>query len=395
MSTHVLVLNCGSSSLKFALLDPRRSQRLLSGTVERLGSQEANLKHSQCPTTQLLPGVDHRSALQAVFEVLEREGLLQGVGAVGHRVVHGGEQFSKPTLLSAAILEKIKGLNHLAPLHNPVNILGIEAAQSALPHLPQVAVFDTAFHQSMPEEAYRYAVPDDWYEQHGVRRYGFHGTSHRYVAEECARRLERPLNELALLTAHLGAGCSATAIWQGQSVDTTMGMTPLSGLIMATRSGDLDPGVVLYMSKRLEGGVDAVDSTLNRKSGLQGLSGSSSDMRTLLSEEAGGSRTAARAVQAFCYRAASSLAALAVALPRLDALVFTGGIGEHSAPVRGRIVDRLWQLGVRLDEDRNGAHGKTSSGRIDSDLTPESPRIYVIPTDEEQMIASETLAALT
>lgn len=368
MSKHILVLNCGSSSLKFSLVDPQSGERLLDGLAEKLGDSAARFRVTGRDAFPL-DEPTHEGALQKVLNILEQEGLSQQVAAVGHRVVHGGEQFSAPTLITDEVSAALDGLSHLAPLHNPVNLKGIVAARKGFPALPHVAIFDTAFHQTMSEVAFRYPVPESWYEEHGVRRYGFHGTSHRYVAEAAAAKLGRPLADLNLLSAHLGNGCSATAISRGKSVNTSMGMTPLSGLVMGTRSGDIDPGVLVYMARRLPGGIDEVDKALNKSSGLLGLSQKSNDMRELLELEARGDKAARLAIESFCSHLASTLAGLATSLPSLDALIFTGGIGEHAAPIRERTLKKLWPLG------------------LSSAPTPSSPQVLVIPTDEEFMIA--------
>ncbi len=386
----VLVLNAGSSSLKFSVVQPHDGARPLQGIAERLGTPEARLRiqpGSATASDEARPGLDHTAALHEILRALAEAGLTTRLAGVGHRVVHGGERFAAPALLDDDTVAAIEALGHLAPLHNPMNALGIRAARRAFPSLPQVAIFDTAFHQTLPEHAFRYAVPEAWYRDHGVRRYGFHGTSHAYVASELARRVGRPLDELHLLTAHLGNGASATAISSGKSVDTTMGMTPLAGLVMGTRSGDLDPAVVGYMAARLPGGLEATMDALHHRSGLLGLSSASNDMRTLASRSEAGDDAARRAIDVFCYRLAVALSGLSAALPHLDALVFTGGIGEHSAIVRARVIERLGVLGCALDDASNDDHGAQSGGRIDAGG---GPSIWVIPTDEERRIAEET-----
>lgn len=375
MSEHILVLNCGSSSLKFSLINPNSGERLLDGLAEKLGEDSASLRVAGRERTPLETPT-HEGALLEVLRILEQEDLSRLVAAVGHRVVHGGEQFSAPTLIDQEVNAALEALSHLAPLHNPVNLKGIAAARKGFPNLPHVAVFDTAFHQTMPEAAFRYAVPESWYEEHGVRRYGFHGTSHRYVAEAAARELDRPLEELHLLSAHLGNGCSATAISGGKSVNTSMGMTPLSGLVMGTRSGDIDPGILVYMARRLPGGIDEVDTVLNKSSGLLGLSQKSNDMRELLELSSSGDQAARIAIESFCSRLASILCGLATSLPRLDALIFTGGIGEHAAPIRQLTLEKLWPLGL----------GKAPVAA--------GPQVLVIPTDEEFMIAKLSASLL-
>lgn len=386
----VLVLNAGSSSLKFSVVRPHDGARPLQGIAERLNGPDARLRiqsPSGTVSDETRPGLDHTAALEEILQALATAGLATELLGVGHRVVHGGERFAAPALLDDDTVATIEALGHLAPLHNPMNALGIRAARRAFPSLPQVAIFDTAFHQTLPEHAFRYAVPESWYREHGVRRYGFHGTSHAYVSSELARRMGRPLDELHVLTAHLGNGASATAVSGGKSVDTTMGMTPLAGLVMGTRSGDIDPGVVGYMAGRLPGGLEATIDALYHRSGLLGLSGASNDMRTLTNQAAGGDASAERAIDVFCYRLSLQLLGLCAALPRLDALVFTGGIGEHSALVRARVVERLEVLGCTLDPAANPEHGKATNGRIDSGR---GPSVWVIPTDEERRIAEET-----
>lgn len=325
--------------------------------------------------------------MECLLKVMKEQSQLDRVDSVGHRVVHGGSTLTSAQPVTPQLIQKIEALSYLAPLHNPINVLGIRAAQAALPALPHVAVFDTAFHHTLPDCAYRYAVPESWYETHGVRKYGFHGTSHRFVAERTAQLLGRPLEDLCLIVAHLGNGSSACAVKGGLSVETTMGLTPLAGLVMGTRSGDVDPGLHGYMAKRLDGGLDAVEDTLNRHSGLLGLSGVSNDMRTLLERETAGHAGAALAIRVYCYRLSTALAALGAALPRLDALVFTGGVGEHAAPIRERVIERLWGLGVTCDRVANASGGQARGGRISRD---QGTAVFVVPTDEEWMIAKDT-----
>jgi acetate kinase len=390
----VLVLNSGSSSLKFALVDPASGKRSFEGEAERLGTHDAaiSIRTTAGDTTTKphplpvpSPG-DHRRALSTVIEKLDEAGLKRDVDAVGHRVVHGGEAFTDAALVTDAVEAAIEDAARLAPLHNPANLLGIRAARAAFPHLPQVAVFDTAFHHSMPEAAFRYAVPEAWYREHGVRKYGFHGTSYRYVTARAAASLGKPLGDLELLVAHLGNGCSACAVRGGRSVDTTMGLTPLAGLVMGTRSGDLDPSVVAYVASRLGEGADGVTRALNQRAGLLGLSGLSNDMRGLLEARDRGHEGAALAVDVFCHRLAVQLLGLAAALTRVDAVVFTGGIGEHAAPIRAAAIAKLWPLGARIDERANAKHG-APTGLVSAAGTL---AVYVIPTDEEQMIAEDT-----
>lgn len=385
----VLVLNAGSSSLKFALVDPATGERALTGIAERLGTDEAKMKVTRDgdSTERQMSGGAHREAVAEILEATHSLGHgWQPVG-VGHRVVHGGERFADSVLIDADVVAAVEEFSALAPLHNPPALLGIEAVTACWPGLPQVAVFDTAFHQTMPERAYRYAVPQEWYEELGVRRYGFHGTSHRYVSMRAAELLDRPLADTALVICHLGNGCSAAAVLGGVSVDTTMGLTPLEGLVMGTRSGDVDPGLFGYLADERGWSSAEVSEQLNKRSGLLGLSGRSNDMRTLQAAAEAGDERARLAIDVFVHRLAKAVGALAVALGRLDAVVFTGGIGEHDDDVRARVVDSLGVLGLRLDAPANAAHGQATGGRIG---TGDGPAALVVATDEELMIALDT-----
>ena len=302
-------------------------------------------------------------------------------------MVHGGDRFSASVLVDDDVIAAIRSFAPLAPLQNPADLAGIEAIRAARPGLPQVAVFDTAFHQTMPASAFRYAVPEEWYTRHGVRRYGFHGISHRFVSERAAALLGRPLGELRLVTAHLGNGCSAAAIRDGVSVDTTMGLTPLEGLVMGTRSGDVDPGVFAYLAEQTGLSAAELTETLNTRSGLLGLSGTSNDMRHVQDAAARGDERARLALDVFVHRLAKAVAGLVTSLDRLDALVFTGGIGENSAIVRGLVLARLGFLGLAEDPAANAAHGRSTGGRISR---PGPVQALVVPTDEELMIARDT-----
>lgn len=389
-----LVLNCGSSSVKFALLDVQGGQVRLSGLAERLGSAGASARLDVDGARRAvdLAGGSYAEAFAVIAGALDELGVRAGVGAVGHRVVHGGERFSAPAPITPEVLAGIRACVPLAPLHNPANIAGIEAAQAAFPDAAHVAVFDTAFHQSMPEVAYRYAVPGDWYRQHGVRRYGFHGTSHAFVAARAADLLGRPLAELNLVTAHLGNGCSVCAVQGGRSVDTSMGLTPLEGLVMGTRSGDVDPGLHDYIARQAGLSLSEVTAALNRESGLLGLSALSNDMREL-EEAAGRGHAGARlALDVFVHRLAKQMAGMAAAMGRVDALVFTGGIGENSAWVRGAVLERLAVLGARVDEAANAAAVRGKGGVISA---PGALAALVVNTNEELMIAQQTQALLT
>jgi acetate kinase len=379
-----LVLNSGSSSLKFALIEPSSGKVIAQGIAERLGSAEPTFQFAQKAECALADGAAHAEALQALLD--ELQGV--SVAAVGHRVVHGGEAFSDSVVLNDAVLEQIRACSELAPLHNPANVLGIEAARRAFPKLPQVAVFDTAFHQTLPRAAYLYAIPYEYYEQHQVRRYGFHGTSHRYVAGVAARALGKSLESVELVTAHLGNGASVCAIANGQSVDTSMGLTPLEGVVMGTRSGDVDPNLHEFLAKHAQLDLHRITEMLNKNSGLLGLSGVSNDMRTLLALRAEGNDRARLAIEVFCYRLAKAILGLCAGLSRLDALVFTGGIGEHAAEVRAQTLGHLRVLGASVDDELNRVHGAEQHGRI----TRESSALLalVVPTNEELVIARET-----
>lgn len=388
MTHSVLVINCGSSSIKFALYDQANVQQpTLKALAEKLGSNtpEIHLSGTTQPSIKLPAEAGHKEALGCFIE--QAQPWLNNLAGIGHRVVHGGEVFSDSTLLTTESIEQLDAISHLAPLHNPVNMLGIRLCRELLPNTPNVAVFDTAFHQTLNEDAFLYGLPYQWYQQHAVRRYGFHGTSYRYITQETARRLKKPANDLNLLVAHLGNGCSACAIAQGQSFDTSMGMTPLEGLMMGSRSGDIDPGLIAYMVQQQGMTLDNVMTMLNRDSGLKGLSQLSNDMRTLLAAEQEGHTGAKRAIDVFCFRAARQLAGLSASLTNIDALVFTGGIGEHSAIIRQRTLSAWRSAHYQLEDSLNQQHGD-ETGRI-SQL--ESPLVMVVPTDEEGMIAQDTL----
>ncbi len=390
---NTLVINCGSSSLKFAVINTQTSECLIQGLAERLGSPQASIKFQiDQQSYDLQPDtIDHQGAITTVLNILQERNLLNSLNGVGHRVVHGGETFSQSIILNQDILQQLEQLNHLAPLHNPMNILGIHAITQLLPDLPQVAVFDTAFHQTLPDQAYLYALPYELYEKQGIRRYGFHGTSFRYVSQQAAQLLNKPLDECHLLIAHLGNGCSACAIKNGESVDTSMGLTPLEGLAMGTRSGDIDPGLPAFLCQRLNMDLNEVMDLLNKKSGLLGLSGVSNDMREIQQAAAAGNKRANLALEIFAFRIARYLGALAISLPKIDALVFTGGIGENDKFTRSLILEHLAILGFELDGELNAKNGKNSDiqGRISAS---NSKLALVIATNEELMIAQDTQA---
>jgi acetate kinase len=394
----VLVLNSGSSSVKFAVLTPETGERVLGGLAERVGTPEAVLRisrYSGDAVEKSLPEGSYQAVISAILGHLadigaRGQGQARLIGA-GHRVVHGGDRFGASVLVDDEVIAAIRSFAPLAPLQNPADLAGIEAVSAARPELPQVAVFDTAFHQTMPARAFRYAVPEEWYTRYGVRRYGFHGISYRFVSERAAALLGRPLDELRLVTAHLGNGCSAAAIRDGVSVDTTMGLTPLEGLVMGTRSGDIDPGVFGYLAGRTGQTAGELTEVLNTRSGLQGLSGVGRDMRTVQAAAAQGDERARLALDVFVHRLAKAIAGLVTSLERLDALVFTGGIGENSAVVRGLVLRRLGFLGLIEDPEANTGHGRSTRGRISR---PGPVQALVVPTDEELMIARDTARLL-
>jgi acetate kinase len=386
---NVLVLNCGSSSAKFAVIDTSTGREVISGLAQRLGSSDATLdwKLEGARHSRDLHHADHDVALRGIGDLLKAVGLAAGLAGVGHRVVHGGARFSGSIPITPEVVDKIRECIPLGPLHNPPNLLGIEIAQELFPDLPQVAVFDTAFHQTMPPQTYLYAVPYEWFEKHEVRRYGFHGTSHRYVSREAVRQLGLDPHDHAIVTAHLGNGCSLAAVRDGASMDTTMGLTPLDGVVMGTRSGSIDPSIIAHMKKALHRSADDVMDLLNKRSGLLGISGLSNDMRTLQAAADEGHERAALAIEKFCHSVAKAAAGMVVSLGRLDALVFTGGIGENAVRVRAKIVELLGFLGLELDAEANAAHGVTQGGRI---TRPTGPQAAVVATNEELMIAMDT-----
>jgi acetate kinase len=395
----VLVLNTGSSSIKYELFRMDDWQSLTEGIVERIGerSSERADRGEGVERGDVEPVADHHQGMRRIGQMLTESQALTNAGelfAIGHRVVHGGDEFQKPTMIDATVIEAIRRQIPLAPLHNPANVIGIEAASAAYPGVPQVAVFDTAFHQTMPPHAYRYAVPEFVYREHHVRRYGFHGTSHLYVAKEAAKHLKRSLDSLNLITLHLGNGASVTAIENGQSIDTSMGMTPLEGLIMGTRCGDLDPAVVFYLATALRVTNDELESMLNRESGLKGICGDN-DMRLVLQRMADGDSQARLAVEMFAYRVRKYIGAYYALLGSVDAVVFTAGIGENSPRVRAACCEGLAPLGIAIDPQRNGdvCGGNREIREIQSEQV--ACRVLVIPTDEELEIARQTVEVVT
>jgi acetate kinase len=386
----VLVINCGSSSVKFSCIEAGTQQLLCAGLAEKLASPLAvvSFEHLAPRTVRAVPHATHAQAIQAIFEFLHDAGLAERITAVGHRVVHGGEAFKASVIITAEVLAAIERCAPFAPLHNPANLMGIQMVTEIAPNLPQVAVFDTAFHQTLPPEAFLYGVPMPWYQNFGVRRYGFHGSSHRYVCQQAALLLNVPLQNSTFITAHLGNGASAAAVLNGKSVDTTMGFTPLEGLVMGTRSGDIDAGLLPFLSASLQIPTNEVVGLLNTSSGLLGLSGLSNDMRSLSEAAAKGNQQAALAIEVFVFRLARAIGALAVSLPRLDALVFTGGIGENSVLIRSKTLARLAILGFDEDPQKNALLVGGRSGIIS---TATSTVAMVVNTNEELMIATDTL----
>ena len=391
MHNLILVLNCGSSSMKAAVLDGVTGESFLTVLAEKLGSADALITTKFQGEKEVFYFKEHTShdhAVKKLLQILQQHGLNKDIIAVGHRVVHGGETFHASTLITREVLEDIEHCIPLAPLHNPAHLLGIHAAQEAFPDLPHVAVFDTSFHQTMPEHAYLYAIPRKYYRQNAVRRYGFHGTSYRYVSQAAAEMLERPLDELCMVVAHLGNGASVTAIKNGISVDTSMGLTPLEGLVMGTRSGDIDPSIFEFLFDNKHMSIRQINSMLNKDSGLLGISELSNDCRTLEEHAALGHDGAILALNMFAYRLAKYIASMTVATGHLDALVFTGGIGENSASMRKRVMQHLGFLGVHVDDTLNQTMVGGQAGSIN--LATDTVASLVIPTNEELMIAKDT-----
>ncbi|WP_201584330.1 acetate/propionate family kinase [Psychrobacter sp. HII-4] len=390
LTNPTLVLNCGSSSIKYALISEDNSIRI-TGLAENLGLDTARIKHTTINGDKLeisIPGGRHKLALQKILELLEQYHFI----AVGHRVVHGGREYSEAVRVDEHVLDEVKRLKILAPLHNPAHALGIEAVQAIYPEIPQVVVFDTAFHQTMPPVAFRYPIPKSLYEEHKIRRYGFHGTSHAYVSER-ASEITQTKGPYGWLTAHLGNGCSATAIYDGKSLDTSMGLTPLEGLMMGTRSGDVDPSLHMHLKRQLDMSLEDIDAMLNKESGLLGISGLSNDLRTVEEAANEGHQDAKLAIEMFCYRVGKYLASLSCALPELTGIVFTGGIGENSVTTRTRILEVMRHFGIKVDANKNAGLFGGSEGSFhaeDSHL-----ELWVVPTDEECRIAQETREALS
>ena len=387
----VFVLNCGSSSLKFALVDTKTEQQVLSGLADSLGSDSPILKvkyNGNKESIDLASGAMHQIAIDTLVSLLKQYQLDQAIVAIGHRVVHGGEKFKSSALITPQVIAGIQEVSQLAPLHNPANLIGIEATQKIFPSVPQVAVFDTAYHQTIPEHAFLYALPYQLYKENGIRRYGFHGTSHFYIAQQAAKMLCKPVTKLNIICAHLGNGASVTAIANGLSVDTSMGLTPLEGLVMGTRCGDLDPAISHYLIENLGYNQTEVSVLFNQKSGLLGISELSNDCRLIEESAADGHQGAQLALDIFCYRLAKYIAAYTVPLGELDAVVFTGGIGENSDVIRANVLALLKIFGFTLDQQANLAARFGQAGFING---PTGPKAIVIPTDEELVIAQDAI----
>lgn len=391
----ILVLNCGSSSVKYQLIDTDHTVAMAKGLVSRIGMSESVISHKPFDRPEIKVSaeiLDHIVACEYVVSMLlsPNHGVIKDkseIDAIGHRVVHGGEEFKDSVLITTDLMSALRSLIELAPLHNPHNIRGINACQKTLPNIPQVAVFDTAFHSTMPPHAYIYGIPYVFYKRYGIRRYGFHGTSHRYVCDRAATMLGKPLDQLRIITAHLGNGASVAAVDHGKSIDTSMGFTPLEGLLMGTRSGDLDPAIILHIMAREELSLHEGNTMLNKHSGLAGISGVSSDMREIIDATNKGHVNAKLALDIFCYRLKKYIGSYMAAMNGLDALVFTAGVGENSAPVRALTCDKMDGLGIKIDDEKN----KNVAGK-EANISTSDARVQtlVIPTNEELVIAMDT-----
>ena len=396
----ILALNCGSSSVKYQLFDWDKKEVIAKGMVERVIIGDSFIMHevpgretyreeSDCP--------DHQVAIDLIIKTLTDpdHGVLKDINqiaAIGHRVVHGGEKFTRSVMIDEDVLNAVKEVQHLAPLHNPPNIAGIEAAQAILPNVPQVAIFDTAFHQTMPEHAYLYPLPYEWYEKYGVRRYGFHGTSHLYVSKRAAALLGKSPKDTNIITMHIGNGVSHCAISNGVSVDTSMGLTPLEGAVMGTRCGDIDPAIPAFMMQKENLSAKEIDSILNKKSGVLGITGRYTDRREVIEHAANGDRLCALALDIEAYRLRKYIGSYMAAIGRLDAVIFTAGVGEMGWPIREKTIEGLEHLGIKLDKERNrSAMTRKRETLITADDSP--VKVFVIPTDEE-LVFTEDVAAI-
>ncbi|TWI73268.1 acetate kinase [Desulfobotulus alkaliphilus] len=398
----ILALNCGSSSLKYQLFDWTNKEVIATGVVERIGIGDSFIEH-KVPTKDYKKKIkyaidNHETAIQWIINALTTgEGTviesMEEISAVGHRVVHGGEQFNQSVLITDDVINHIGAVSHLAPLHNPANLVGIRAARTAMPKIPHVAIFDTAFHQSMPEHAYLYALPYEWYKDFSVRRYGFHGTSHLYVSKRAAALMGKNANECNIITLHIGNGVSCAAIKKGLSIDTTMGFTPLAGAIMGTRCGDIDPAIPMFMMQRLDVGPRYMDNLLNKKSGVLGITGKYTDRRDIeVAAEAGDSRCKL-AIEMEAYKLRKSAGEYAFALGSVDAIVFTAGVGENSGLIRQKTLEGLEFFGIKIDKEKNmstfSKHGETEISTPDSKV-----KVFMIPTNEELVFVEDVVAII-
>lgn len=393
----ILVINCGSSSLKFQLINSETEAVIAKGLCERIGMDGSQLIYTPAGGEKQVtasPMEDHKKAVSLVIGALtdEKTGVLSSlseIDAVGHRLVHGGEKFASSTLISEEVIAAITECNDLAPLHNPANLIGIRACQELMPGVPQAGVFDTAFHQTMPEEAYLYGIPYEYYEKYRIRRYGFHGTSHSFVSKRAARMLGKAYEDAKIIVCHLGNGASVSAVKNGKCVDTSMGLTPLEGLMMGTRSGDIDPAIIEFLAHKEGMGIDDIMSILNKKSGMYGLSGYlSSDSRDLHAACEEGKPEGIRTVKTYCYRVAKYIGAYTAAMNGVDAICFTAGIGENSPETREAVCEYLGYLGIAIDADQNKKRGED----VVISTADSKVKVMVIPTNEELAIARETAA---
>ena len=389
----ILVLNCGSSSLKYQLINMETDEVLASGKYERIGEKEAFITHKACGKKVRIDHVamDHTEAIDFTLKQLTNPEYkvidsLDEVSAIGHRLVHGGEKIAESVVIDENVIEVLKECTDLAPLHNPAGIMGIEACQKVMPGKPMVGVFDTAFHQTMPKERYIYPIPYEYYKKYGIRKYGFHGTSHMYVSQRLAEIVGKDISELKIVTCHLGQGSSICAVEGGKSVDTSMGLTPLAGIPMVTRSGDLDPSVVTFLMKKEGWTAEEAENMLNKKSGVQGISGLAPDFREIEAASYGDNERAEIAIEKFKYEIASYIAKYAVAMNGVDYIVFTGGVGENQINIRRGICEKLEFMGVKIDVEANNVRGEEKEiSAPDSKV-----KVYLVPTNEELMIAKET-----
>ena len=389
----ILVLNSGSSSLKYQLIDMTTEKLLAKGYYERIGLDGAFLTHKVGEDKYVIehPAKNHEEAIKVMLEQLlhEKYGVvkdLSEISAVGHRVVHGGEKFSGSVLITDEVIKVMKDCIELAPLHNPAGITGIEACQKLMPNIKMVGVFDTAFHQTLPEKAYIYAIPYEYYEKYGIRKYGFHGTSHKFISHRVAELLNKPIEDLKIVTCHLGQGASICAVKGGKSIDTTMGLTPLAGVPMGTRSGDIDPSIPGFIMKKENLSVDQMDTILNKKSGVLGISGVSSDFRDIEKAAAEGNKRAQLALESFAYSVAQNIGKYAVSMNGIDVIVFAGGVGENGPETRKKICNYLEFLGVNIDTQKNDVKGEEREISADNSKV----KVFIVPTNEELMIARET-----